>query len=307
MFCIGHAGLHAQEQTAIQDTVVVFGIPMVIKRDTVNYWKTDANINLNIQQIGLVNWTAGGESSLGIGTIIEGDANYEKDDVVWQNRGRVAYGILRQGDRTNKFRKTDDNLLLSSKYSQKFSEQVLMTSQILFQTQMDEGYKLETLPGASSPTQVLISNFMSPGYMQASLGLTFRNAEKFDVTLSPFTGRFTFVLNDSLSNQGSFGVEPGQMVRSEAGISMTGSVKTKIIENVDFRLSANLFSNYERFPATVLNALLQLDLRVNEFIGAKISSQFIYDEDVLVTFSDGTQGTGLQSKNVINVGFNLKF
>lgn len=269
--------------------------------DTISHWKLDANINLNIQQIGLLNWTAGGESSFGVGTVLEADANYEKENVVWQNRGRLAYGVLRQGNDAKRFEKTDDNLLLTSRYSQKFSEQILMTSQLLFQTQVDKGFKTE------GSDRLLISDFMSPGYLQASHGLTYRDGEEFEVTVSPFSGRFTFVLNDSLANVGAFGVPIGQNIRSEAGFSITGSIKKRIVQNVNFRLAANLFSNYEKFPSTVVNALATLDLKVNKYIGATVSTQVIYDEDVLITFSDGTQGTGVQIKNVINLGFNIGF
>lgn len=269
--------------------------------DTLSAWNVSTNLNFNIQQIGLINWTAGGEPSLGFGAIIESEAKYEKENVVWDNRTRVAYGVLRQGDDSNRFEKTDDNLLINSKYSQKFSEQVLMTSQLLFQTQMDKGFKVE------NGNRVLISDFLSPGYLQASHGITYRNGDHYNMTLSPFSGRFTFVVNDSLSNVGAFGVPVGQKIRSEAGISLSGNVKTQIVNNVNFRMAGNLFSNYEKFPSTVVNLLATFDMKVNNYIGASISTQLIYDEDVLITFGDGSQGTGVQIKNVINVGFNIRF
>ena len=267
--------------------------------DTLSPWELSANLNFNIQQIGLINWTAGGQPSLGFGAIVVGDAKYEKENVVWENRMRVAYGLLRQGNDSNRFEKTDDNLLINPKYSQKFSEQILMTSQLLFQTQMDKGFKIE------NGNRVLISDFLSPGYLQVSHGLTYRNGDNYDVTLSPLSGRFTFLLSDSLSNVGAFGVPVGQKIRSEAGISLTSSIKTQVVKNVNFRMSANLFSNYEKFPSTVVNLLATFDMKVNNYISASISTQLIYDEDVLITFEDGTQGTGVQVKNVINIGFSI--
>jgi len=293
------------QNSVVQDTVVVFGIPMVIERDTVNYWKTSGNINLNIQQIGLINWTAGGESSLGFGTVIEGDAIYENDNVVWNNSLRIAYGLLRQGNDAQRFEKTDDNLLIYSKYSQKFSDRILMTSSLRFSTQMAPGFRNESVAGGGT-RRVLISNFLAPGYLRASHGLTYRQADEYNITLSPFSGRFTFVLDDSLSAAGAFGVNPGEMVRAEAGISLTATIKKQIVENVKIRVVGDLFSNYERFPSTVVNLLATFDFTVNEYIGATISSQLIYDEDVIITFEDGRQAAGVQLKNVINLGFNLK-
>ncbi|MFY0593731.1 DUF3078 domain-containing protein [Roseivirga sp.] len=276
--------------------------------DSLIYWKDGGRFNLNIQQVGLTNWAAGGESSVAIGAAVEGFINYEKDDVVWENKGRVAYGVIRNGGGGNRFEKTNDVVDLSSKYSQKFSEKVLMTSAVNFRTQMDDGVKIENIAGTGDTRRTLISDFMSPGYLQASLGLTYRETKQgYSVTLSPFTGRFTFVLNDSLSTAGSFGVDPGEKIRSEAGISLTGGVQRSVMENVKLQMNFNLFSNYDKFPNTVVNVEAGLNLKVNNYIQSNISSQLIYDDDVIITRSDGSRGRDLQIKNVINVGFTLGF
>ena len=299
-FCLLIQGLHAQEKPVTEDSASV--VP-----DSLIYWKDGATLNVNLQQVGLTNWAAGGESSVAIGGILEGFLNYEKDDVVWENRARIGYGIIRNGDASNRFEKTDDQVILRSKYSQKFSEELLLTGAVNFQTQMDRGVRIEDVPDSDEQIRRLISNFMSPGYLQTSLGLTYRNKDGFFSTLSPFTGRFTFVLNDSLSNAGAFGVEPGQTIRSEAGVSLTGGYKKDLMENVKLNAIFNLFSNYEKFPNTVVNMEATLNLKVNEFITSNIGSQLIYDDDVIVTRSDGSQGRDIQLKNVINVGFTLGF
>lgn len=173
---------------------------------------------------------------------------------------------------------------------------------------MDRGYKIEKIANSSETRRLLISDFMAPGYLQTSLGLTFRDSKKgYTATLAPFTGRFTFVLTDSLSNAGSFGITPGDKIRSEAGISLRGGYQKQIMENVKFQTNFNLFSNYEKFPNTVVNIEAVLNLKVNDFIQSNISTQLIYDDDVIITRSDGSRGRDLQIKNVINVGFVLGF
>lgn len=276
--------------------------------DSISYWKNGGSFNLNIQQVGLTNWAAGGNSSLAIGGILEGFTNFEREEVVWENRAKIGYGVIRNGDNTNRFEKTDDQIILTSKYSQKFSQQILMTAAINFRTQMDEGFKLENVAGQTEKRRVLISDFMAPGYLQASLGLTYRPADMgLTATLAPFTGRFTFVMNDSLSTAGSFGVMAGEKIRSEAGISLIGTYERTIMKNVELKTAYNFFSNYEKFPNTVVNIEAGLNLKVNDFIQSKINSQLIYDDDVKVTRSDGTRGRDIQLKNVITVGFILKF
>lgn len=276
--------------------------------DSISYWKNGATFSLNLQQVGLTNWAAGGNSSLAIGGLVEGFTNYEREEVVWENRAKIGYGIIRNGDNTNRFEKTDDAVILTSKYSQKMSQEILMTATINFRTQMDEGYKLENVAGQTEKRRVLISDFMAPGYLQASLGLTYRPTDwGLTATIAPFTGRFTFVLNDSLSTAGSFGVAAGERIRSEAGISLTGTYEKTLMKNVDLKTAYNFFSNYEKFPNTVVNIEAGINLKVNDYIQSKINTQLIYDHDVKVTRSDGTRGRDIQLKNVITVGFTLKF
>ncbi|NVJ47768.1 MAG: DUF3078 domain-containing protein [Cytophagia bacterium] len=288
----------SQTQQAVNET----------PEDSISYWKNGATFSLNLQQVGLTNWAAGGNSSLAIGGLVEGFTNYEREEVVWENRAKIGYGIIRNGDNTNRFEKTDDAVILTSKYSQKMSQEILMTATINFRTQMDEGYKLENVAGQTEKRRVLISDFMAPGYLQASLGLTYRPTDwGLTATLAPFTGRFTFVLNDSLSTAGSFGVAAGERIRSEAGISLTGTFEKTLMKNVDLKTAYNFFSNYEKFPNTVVNIEAGLNLKVNDYIQSKINTQLIYDHDVKVTRSDGTRGRDIQLKNVITVGFTLKF
>jgi len=275
--------------------------------DTIKYWKNGGTFNFNLQQVALTNWAAGGESSIAIGTKFETFANYEKEGAVWQNRFKISYGLIRNGDSKNRFVKTDDQILLNSKYSQKFTERVLLTTSINFQTQMDEGYKNKKIAGTDQIERILISNFMAPGYLQASLGLSYRDEKTVTATLAPFTGRFTFVLNDSLSNAGAFGINPGDKIRPEAGISLTGTYKKDVVENVSFLGNFNLFSNYEKFPNTVVNLEASFKLKVNNYLSSNISSQLIYDDDITLTRNDGTKGRDVQIKNVINVGITLGF
>ena len=150
----------------------------------------------------------------------------------------------------------------------------MMTTAVYFRTQMDEGRK-EQKNANGEVERLLISDFMAPGYLQASIGLTLSKSENIFITLSPFTGRFTFVLNDSLSNAGAFGVDPGEYIRSEAGISLQGKFEKEIFQNVKLQANGNIFSNYETFPNTAVNVEMIINMKVNNFISSNISSHLI--------------------------------
>lgn len=94
----------------------VFAQSDSIQSDT-TYWSKGAVLNLNFSQVDLTNWNGGGQSSISIGGLTNFNANYAKGKNVWDNRLDMAYGLLRQGDSNQPFIKTDDNIILSSKYS----------------------------------------------------------------------------------------------------------------------------------------------------------------------------------------------
>jgi len=311
IFCIGFiTNILGQEARTVETdssaNILVPSDSVNAKPDSLVFWKTSGSLNLNLQQIALKNWAAGGNSSIAIGSRIEGTANYEKNGKFWENSFKIGYGLIRNGGEGNDFEKTDDFLIMGSKYGQKFNKKVSMTTAVYFRTQMDEGYKSQKDANGEDEL-VLISDFMAPGYLQTSLGLTLNRSENVFVTLSPFTGRFTFVLNDSLSNVGAFGVEPGRSIRSEAGISLMGKFEKEILENVKVQANGNLFSNYETFPNTVVNLEMIINLKVNNFISSNISSQLIYDDKVINVNEDGSTSSNVQIKNIINLGFTIGF
>ena len=56
-----------------------------------------------------------------------------------------------------------------------------------------------------------------PAYLTTGLGFTYDPGKIFTVVLSPASWRGTFVLNDRLSDEGAFGVDPGKHLLSSFG------------------------------------------------------------------------------------------
>src|SRR4030043_427071 len=55
---------------------------------------------------------------------------------------------------------------------------------------------------------IAISKFMAPGYINLSIGMDYKPSENFNVYFGPLSGKVTFVLDDTLSHYGAFGLEP---------------------------------------------------------------------------------------------------
>ncbi len=312
--------LRAQDTRIIPDTVLINGDTLLMLGDSILieepkkeiFWKTGGNYNLNLQQVTLTNWAAGGTGSFAINTGMTLFANYKKDSKVWDTQLTVNLGYNRQGERAFKTRKTNDNFIFVSNYGRQISEELYLTTQIDARTQLLAGYRYSRPAGAEQDIRTKISDLLSPGYLQSSTGLNYRktyeNKSKLSLILSPFTGRFTIVMNDSLSRVGAFGVVPGENVRAEAGVSLGAGVTDFILmENVTWKADLNLFSNYERFGNMVVNFNSILRMKVNKFISTRMETVLIYDESVLIAQDDGSRKPAIQLQNLINFGISVDF
>lgn len=283
-------------------------IPLdTIPADT-SYWDTEIKLNLNFSQVSLTNWSGGGNSSVSIGALTNFKANYQKDKDVWENRLNMAYGVLRQGDEDQPFVKTDDNIILSTKYSRKLKDNIFISSLIDFRTQFYKG--VDVVDG----NEVVISRFMSPGFLLANIGITYRYKKIFSATLSPLSSKTTFVADDSLSAAANYGVDPGKHSRFEGGVNFTSSLQTPVMENVDFVTNLNLFSAYEDLAEIDVNWETLLTFKINKFLTSSFATQLIYDEDVKskeVVVNEATEEVklvpGVQFKSVINIGLAFTF
>ncbi|GAB3332436.1 DUF3078 domain-containing protein [Marivirga atlantica] len=277
-----------------------------IPADT-SYWTKEAVINLNFSQVSLTNWAGGGQSSISITGLTNFKADYEKGKNLWANRLDMAYGILRQGDEDQPFIKTDDNIILTSRYSRKMTQNWFASALVDFRTQFAEG--VEEIDGRDS----VISKFMAPGFLLANIGITYKYKKIFNATLSPLSSKTTFVLDDSLSSSGAYGVEAGDKYRFQGGVNFASAFNKTIVENVTFSSNLNLFAAYEELAEIDVNWENTLVFKVNKFINATFSTQLIYDEDIKSkeivvneTTGDTRLAPGVQFKSAIAIGFSLK-
>ncbi|WP_226390710.1 DUF3078 domain-containing protein [Penaeicola halotolerans] len=289
-----------------------FLAPYIPDLDTVKIkernWKIRGNYSVNMQQVSLVNWAAGGNSSFALNSTINIFLDYKKDENIWNTRLTINGGFNRQSDRDYPLRKTNDAVNFSTKYGRQINQNLYLSSLLELRTQLLPGFRYFTPSGATSESKILASSILAPGYIQSSTGLNYTVNGKFSLIASPFTGRFTVVRLDSLANEGAFGVERGQNLRSEAGASINATTSLKVMENIQWDANINLFSNYETFGNMVVNLESILRMKVNKYISTQIETNLIYDERVLIRQEDGSEKRGLlQVQNLINLGVVLEF
>lgn len=270
-------------------------------------WKFSGTTSLNLSQLSLSNWAAGGDNSLSGNALINLAANYAKDRTSWENTLTLGFGLIKQGE--DPTRKSDDQIDLASKLGMKATDKWFYTGLLGFKTQFAQGYDN---PGDAN--RMKISNFLAPGYLNFSLGMDYKPSETFSLLLSPLATKFTFVLDDELSAAGSFGLDPGQKTRAEMGAYIKMAFKKEILKNVTLDTKIDFFSNYLENPQYVdVNWDLLLTFTINEYLSASLLTQLIYDYDI--KFGTDTTGDGVldtfdervQFKELFGLGLTYSF
>ncbi len=286
------------------------------------YWKTKAAFGLMFNQLSLTNWASGGESNLSGKATVDLKTRYERRGSSFEFAHKSAFGIVGYG--IDRIEKTDDQLDFSVSYSQKAFDNWTYTSLITFKSQFADGYKY---PNDST----LISAFMAPGYLTASLGFKYRKTENFELFISPASGKFTFVNNQTLADKGAFGVEKaiydtagnvlthGSRLLAEFGINLLASYNQKLSDDIGLSSTLSLYNNYMDTDANNRwNIDVDWETKVNFAINKRIQTVFFlqmkYDHDVDVPIFELVEGVKkqigegprLQLKESLGIGLSYK-
>ena len=265
-------------------------------------WQLKSLYSLNGTQSSFVNWNAGGRNNISLNASIRASANFNREIWNWSNDLSLAFGGIKYLDDSEVFmyQKTDDKIDLSSKLGVRISKKYLISLNTGFKTQFADGY---TYPNDS----IAVSKFMAPGYMNLALGTDYVKDANFSVFGSPFAAKTTFVMDDSLSQIGSFGVEKGERIRHEFGAFLKLKWNAELMKNIEMKSKLELFSNYLNNPQNIdVNSELVFVFRVNSLFSATAQWNLIYDDDIQIRDSDGNVGPRTQFKSVLGIGISYK-
>ena len=129
------------------------------------------------------------------------------------------------------------------------------------------------------------------------------------VYLAPASGRTTIVNDPFLSDRGAFGVDSGQTVNFEIGMTLTTALEWAFWKNMKLKTDANFFTPYDRdFGNVVVDWNLQLEMKVNKVFKATIGTSLKYDDKVSWVDSEGVDhGPKVQFREMITVGIGYTF
>ncbi|MBQ9548128.1 MAG: DUF3078 domain-containing protein [Bacteroidales bacterium] len=299
-----------------------------------NYWKHSLLTNLNFTQTSLTNWAAGGYNTYTLAAYVDGNANYKREKMIWNNRLQMDYGFLYSEDKPI-LQKSKDRIYLESKWGYETPIRHLSYSASFdFKTQFDRNwtYKTPAADGTSEPTKEqwlaardLKSALFSPAYINLGIGLLWTPKKWLSVNFAPFTGGLVIV-DDPLLRY-TYGMElrdpdayadakaafsagdytAFKPLRFELGAQLKADAKFVINDNVNYTTQVALFYNYlepKRVPR--INWDNKLMWKLMRFFALTFSTNLIYDQTVLVKDSDGDKvmdKTGVQFKEFLEFGF----
>ncbi len=302
--------------------IVSFGVKAqddATKKEDKEGWKYSGIFGLTASQVSFSNWSAGGENSYSLNGLVALNATYKKGKHLWTNDLGLAYGIMKQGEK--EVRKTDDKFEFNSAYGYKATDVWYYSAVLNLKSQFTEGYKYNDGATPPTPDKIKISNLFAPGYLNLSLGMTYKPSDMFSVFIGPVSGKMTFVNDKDLANAGAFGVEAaeydaagnivkeGKKSKSEFGGTIKAKFTKDIFENVNVLSKLTLFSSYTKNPQNIdVDWQLLVNFKINEWLSTNINLHLIYDDDIKSISDAGLpEGPKVQFKEVFGLGLNLKF
>ena len=263
-------------------------------------WTTSGYAGLKLTQVSFTNWATGGDNAFAFDLQGTYQADYKHNRHVWKNRLELAYGLNKtKGDG---LKKTSDKIYLNSNYGYEIYKNLYASAILNFQSQFTRGYDY------AISRDISVSEFMSPGYLMTGFGVTWRPNKYFTAVFSPVAWRGTFVLNKRLSDEGAFGVKPGKNLLSELGANLKLESKYEFLKNMTVYSRLDLYSDYLRKPQNVdVNWEVQLNMVINKWFSTTLTTNLVYDDDVLIGLSDGRRVKRVQFKELLGVGLQFNF
>lgn len=241
----------------------------------ISYWRNNVLFGLNLNQSAFSNnWSAGGISSLAIGSNFDYRTEYNKEGKDFTSELILLYGKVKNRGQVE--RKTNDRIFWDNKVSINFSKHWDFYGSLSFESQFDEGFTYSSNPTVS-PT--LISRFMSPGYLTESVGFEYKPVKYFSTRFGTGTARQTFVLDTTIHRtvEQNYGVRIGNRLRNELAFQIVSNIDRDIAKNMNLKARYLIFIPYNA-PLKMTHRIdATLTAKINRLINVTINGTLLYD------------------------------
>lgn len=242
----------------------------------VSYWRNSVLFGFNLNQSAFSNnWSAGGISSVAIGSNFDYKTEYNREGKDFTSELILLYGKVKNRGQVE--RKTNDRIFWDNKVSINFSKHWDFYGSLSFESQFDEGFTYSSDPTVS-PT--LISKFMAPGYLTESIGFEYKPVKYFSARFGTGTARQTFVLSNSVHPNGTtdaYGVHYGQKVINQLAFQVVSNIDKDIAKNMNLKARYLIFIPYNT-PFNMTHRLdATLTAKINRLVNVTVNGTLLYD------------------------------
>ena len=298
-------GAYAQDaqQVAADAAQAINEAPAAAKVEKPSNWTSSLKTNINVGQTGLSNWAAGGDNTVSMAAFIDGNANWKKGDMFWNNRLQLDYGFLYASSKPL-LQKSTDRIYLESKWGYKApsTKHLYFSANFDFKSQFSTGYEYKTpavpatyadgtpVPAGTKLDQlelkhqrqlwrdarVLKSNFLAPAYTNLALGIDYVPTKWLSLNFAPLTGGYVIVndaaLRKSYSMKEKKNSTPAQITAAEAKLADATASGVK----ADIDAATDALGDLYRAAKFEFGAQLKADAKIN------VNDKFSYSTQVVL-------------------------
>lgn len=270
------------------------------EQDSIKTWKLSGSTGVNLSQTTLTNWSAGGDNSFAASAFLNGALEYKKEKWSWLNTLALEYGVTTS--ESQGMQKTADRIDFATQVGYAINKKWSYSALADFKTQFYKGYNYPN-------KENYISKFMAPAYSTVSVGIEYKPNDFFSLYYSPLAVKMTFVNDDYLSDEGAFGVDPGDKFKAEFGTYLKGQIQKDIMENVKLISDATFFTAYDKsFGNVDVEWNMLINMKINKYLQASLNTTLKYDDDTKYIDKDGNKrGARVQFKEMLGVGVSYNF
>ncbi len=283
------------------------------------YWTNSLTTQINIGQTSLTNWAAGGDNTFSLNGYIDGNANWKKDEMFWNNRLQLNYGLLYSSSKPL-MQKSNDRIYLESKWGYRIKDELYFSANYDFKSQFSKSFTYATptkdavqkyIDKKDDPTQydgiddlpmkeqkqlwkdarVQKSGFLSPAYTTLALGLDWTPANWVSVSFSPLTGGFTVVKDAQFRKAYSMNKKDSAKALGKKYDSIDDPTSLSPEQQKEYENYKESLANGTAYKAALFQfgAQLKLDFKVNVNDSFKYTSQIVLFSDYLAKKDDTRQ------------------
>ncbi len=270
---------------------------------------------VGFSQVSLTNWAEGGNASISLNGLIDANANYAKDKMIWDNRLKISYGFIQKFDPNQDPRlnlsKSDDRVILDSKWGWMLVDKLYFSALFNFRTQLTQTFswsEVET-DGVKQIVGTPQSSFLAPGNISLGLGIDYKPWNFLSINFAPVTGNMVVVTIPELRE--TYGNLADQAVRMQFGAQLKLDAKYSY-RTFKIGTTLNLFTDYLNIKNGV-QVYWDVDASwaVAKFLSINLNTSLIYDKNIKFFEPEDVDKLNpkskVQFKEVLSIGLTFTF